>query len=438
MLSSTGMQATTNLSMLFTVSKYLFFLTFFFGFIGPVIFLDLGPFAIYPFRAFFLLLLLSTSVLLLSKPEYIYLLYERFFKYGWFFVLWFVYAIVSLLWVESFKWAFAELANIFFFGTLIPLGLLYIETRKDLNVLVFLWILAFILSLGVGIWEILTGNHLITSKFRMENFQNYKLETFIAYVPKHRTPTAFFYNQNNFATFISLSLPLAIFMLRGRFLRIVVLSLSAVVLIFTLSRANYVAFALLILMLPFFLDRRQNAIYLPFLTLLILSAISLLIFVINTPVVSKDIGIQRIYYKFRAKVLDVFKGSRDISASIRRDIWISSLEYWERSNFMGTGAGQVEYFLEEKPPRPIIYFKNPHNWFVEMLSKYGILVFISYMIFWMWIFLNLWHNRRDKLAKALMLSLICFIPASVSPSSLIPFYPHWALYVLLLGFVRTS
>jgi len=99
----------------------------------------------------------------------------------------------------------------------------------------------------------------------------------------------------------------------------------------------------------------------------------------------------------------------------------------------GVGAGNAEYYL----------LTNPHNWWLEILIDYGILIFVGYIIFYMGIIQNLWklyhkkQTREEKMiCEALLVSLVGFFLASISSSSIMAFKPQWLLFAFALSYLN--
>jgi len=89
-----------------------------------------------------------------------------------------------------------------------------------------------------------------------------------------------------------------------------------------------------------------------------------------------------------------------------------------------------------------IYFNigtNSYNLRIELLTNYGILVFVGYITFYMGIIRNLWklyHGKQTKeekmICEALLVSLVGFFFASISSSSIMAFKPQWFCFCLKL------
>lgn len=113
------------------------------------------------------------------------------------------------------------------------------------------------------------------------------------------------------------------------------------------------------------------------------------------------------------------------SDAIRVGLLKTGFDYSLRTYGFGVGAGQIEAWIETKGS--VFYtgnVTNLHNWWIELLAAYGVIVFVGYLVFYLNLFV---HNFRIvkstelKETRALSLSicsiLVGFVIASVSSSS---------------------
>jgi len=65
------------------------------------------------------------------------------------------------------------------------------------------------------------------------------------------------------------------------------------------------------------------------------------------------------------------------SNELRKNLILNGFDYLVESNYIGIGAGAFRsYALDDKGKRPVQGLSNPHNFVIEILSQYGILVFV--------------------------------------------------------------
>lgn len=112
----------------------------------------------------------------------------------------------------------------------------------------------------------------------------------------------------------------------------------------------------------------------------------------------------------------------------------------------GTGAGGIEQSMLSAP-YPTDGIINMHNWWMEILTEFGILVFIGYLIFYGKLFADFYRCARrthEPAIKAICMGLLCcmtgFLIASISPSSVMSIewlWVFWALAVAFHGYITS-
>ncbi len=425
-----------HISRLLKISFWISFLLGYVGVFGFVI--DLGPFSLYPFRLFYLILVSILAVRWLTDTREVVRFFHSGVRYGWFFMAWLVYLIFLSIWIVNVDYAKNEIFNLLILLTFILISIYLIEDEQDFQTLMKIWLFFYILNLAIGMWEVMTGNHLPTSKYHISSFSTYKAEVSILY-KRSFMPTTFFNNQNNFATYLTLSIPVVFFYVRNTLWRLLLSGAGVFLLLATLSRANLIALFVEALALPFFLSRRQNAIYIPVLiTSMVLSVFTVYV-IATTPLGIKDQRIQRFYENVRMKIVNFMKGGmgkRELSTRIRIGLIQNSIYYFEKTSGLGTGPGQLEYYIDKYPIAYTYYLKNPHNWWLEILAKYGIPIFILYILFLIYLFYNFLHFRQCPLARGFAIALLGFIPGSISPSGMMTFFPMWAFFIMSIGYIK--
>ncbi len=421
--------------------KFLYFVTFFLGYMGPFgLVIDLGPFSLYPFRIVFLFILFLIVIEWLLDNRKFVEFFRVNIKYTWFFLLWFVYIIFVSIWIVEFGYAKRELFNLLIFLLFIFTSVYLVEDERDFRVLMKTWLLFYILAILVGFWEVFTGSHLPTSKYHIAAFKTYIAEVSILY-RKSFMPTTFFFNQNNFATYLSLSIPIVFFYVRNTLFRYALASSGIFLLIATLSRANLIALFLEASILPFFLNRRQNMIYIPIYFTSILVAGLFVYSVAAGSIQLKDPRFERFYLTVRDKIVNFLKGDmgrRELSTRIRLGLIENSIYYFEKTSGLGTGPGQLEYYMDKFPVAYTYYLKDPHNWWLEILAKYGILIFLAYILFLVYLMYNFLLMRRCPLSRGLAIALVGFVPASISPSGMMTFFPMWAFFIMSMLYIKVT
>ncbi len=423
--------------MLLSISNLLkisYFTSFFFGFIGYAVYIKLGI-AISPFRFFFIITTFLLFLKFILEEGSFYNFLRNSIKYGWFLVILLFWAYLSLLWAVDFKYVPTELSNLTIYILFVLFSLAIIEDKRDLKILTYTWVFVFFISILVAFWEMLTAKHLITSQYHPKNYEYNKFETFIV-LTKVYIPTSFYGNQNDFSTYIILSLPIIFFMVRRYLIKLPLLLAGIFIIFYTVSRANLIGLLFQAVTLLFLMNRRFNLIYVPLLIISIFSTIYIVNYIASSPYPEfiKDERFKRFYGNIRNKIIATMKAKKDFSTIIRENLYKSSFEYFLDSKGLGVGIGQLKYLFENKPKYYVFYFSDPHNFYLEILAKFGIIVFFAYILFLIYIFLNTLNTISNPMSKAIFLSLLGFLFGSISPYSLILFYPFWAFVVIVINY----
>lgn len=412
--------------------KILFWLTIITAIIGPAFFtIPVGSYHLFLFRFFipFIFFLIILQILINRGKLFISIKNIKF--YLLFLILWLSYSIISVIWAIDKLAALRQIYFLFQGLFLIFLIILFIKTNKDFKRFFVLKILLLMGLLGIGFWEHLTGQHLVLSGFFEEARARFKF-----------IPTGIFYNPNDFTTFLTLTIPFLISLIRyvrKRAYKILaggLLVISFYFVLITGSRANLLAIALMMFILFFFLSNLKRKIKIIFTIFLVLFTVFLLF----------PNFFQTISTRFTSEVTSFgssyqwTKGSTINRVNLARN----ALYYLREFYGLGVGAGNIEGHIDNYAPywiRPGLL--NLHNWWLEILSEYGIFIFFSYLMFYLGLIYNLWKIWHKKLShiekmlcEALLLALISFSIASISSSSIMAFKPQWLLFGFALAFLN--
>jgi teichuronic acid biosynthesis protein TuaE len=390
---------------------------------------SIGPISLFPFR----IALISLIVIFLLKKGGKFELNTVHVKKSLIFhVFWVVYALTSLCWavdkVEAIKHVIFILLNVL----IIYFSIYFLRGPKDFWRLVNIWLIVFVFLLPIGVWEYLTGNHLPSSGLNVVDV-GYELYKF--------APTATFSNQNDYATWIALTFPLLLSLFRysgfglKRLFYGLVLLLTVLVLLFTTSRANYIAVGLSsVFWLLFMTNLREKFRYFVMICILLL---------LITKVLPEYLYEQLAYFIDDFVTLTEIGKGGDQGIDVRENLVKNGLIFFTWSWGFGLGAGNVEYYMAKFPVYPVGNIANVHNWFVELLANYGLFIFIGYVYFLIYVFFALWRIyktttsiKNQILAEALLCALVGFPISSISSSSLMAFTPIWIYFGFVLAFIN--
>ena len=415
---------------IFSIEKFFCYLVFFTGFFGVALFpIDIGPFMLFPYRIFLLFLWFIFGLHILIKGKIVF----AQSKIKWFLIFlcfWLAYAVISLAWAPSKSMAIRYLIFLFMGISVIFFSTYYFREKLDLQKFYLLWMGVFITLLFLGFWEHLTGYHLGVSKLYGETRLMLKF-----------IPTGVFCNQNDYATFLTLSIPFSIALMRYKknlwlYICGIGISIGAFYLIVvTGSRSNILAVLFeLVFILLFLLNFKRK---IKAIIAMGVCIILLFIFLLGP--------VQGFFSQIGGELNSIVSQteSRTGSVGVRMNLVRNGLLFLYSTIGFGVGAGNAEYYMTNFSQYYTAGIINPHNWWLEILIDYGILVFVGYIIFYIGIIRNLWkiyrmkQTREEKMiCEALLVSLVGFFFASISSSSIMAFKPQWLLFAFALSYLN--
>lgn len=399
------------------------------GFFGVALFpLDVGPFTLFLYRICLSLLWLLFAMRVLAKQTIPLANYPTRWSLL-FFAFWLVYAILSLGWAPSKGAGVRDVVFLFMGASLVLFSTYYLRGVPDLRTWHRIWVGVLCAFVVLGLWEHVTGQHLPVSAFFGESRARFMFR-----------PTGVFFNPNDFATFLALSIPFGVSVLRyGRRMapRLVACGAGAVafyLIVVTGSRANMLAVLLEVAFLGLFLTGFWQKV-----GVAMMGGIcgAILLFYTAGPVSS-------FFSEVSGELGSIYTQAKQESGSIaiRANLARNGLLFLHSTGGIGVGAGNSEYWMAHFAEYDTAGILNPHNWWLEVLMEYGVLVFVGYVALYVGLIRGLWrawrasHDRVHRMvAEALLLSMVGFAVAGVSSSSIMAFKPQWLLFAFAIGFV---
>jgi len=252
--------------------------------------------------------------------------------------------------------------------------------------------------------------------------------------------TSLFGNQNNFATYLTLTLPYFLTLpvvfrdVRLKTLGCVGAAATLIALLFTGSRSNLLASGLILLglIVVLGLDRRSRV------QLVAAGVVGALAVLLVVPSVLGS-GIvplpQGAVTKFNFGLLATQREAGIGSGAVRGSLLSDGLDLVKQTNGLGVGAGNAEDQVRALANFPGA--ENLHNWWLEVLVDLGVVGFALFVAFYLSLLrgqLKASRQARDPMIRWLGLSgglsLIGFIVGSLGPSSVIHFGPMWITFGL--------
>lgn len=256
--------------------------------------------------------------------------------------------------------------------------------------------------------------------------------------------TSLFGNQNNFATYLTLSLPYFVAIpivvrdIRLRMIGFVGTAIALGALLYTGSKSNLIALALIFvaLILVIASDRRRRG------RLVVAGAFVVVVAAIIVPSVLGGGLVKlpdRAVEKFNFGLLRSQVNSGSGSGGVRSSLLTDGLDLVARSGGLGVGAGNAEANVRSLNNFPGV--ANLHNWWLEVLVNGGVVGFAIWLA--IYAYLVRWcigAARRGAtplvryLGLAGALSLAGFVAGALGPSTAIHFAPMW----ITLGLCMTA
>jgi teichuronic acid biosynthesis protein TuaE len=438
----------------------LFYLMVVFALLGPSFGISIqANFTLTLFRIFFVLLGFSLFVRLVRERE-LGISYTHSIQWvGRFFLFWFIYGVISLTWAVSLP---SGIRYLIFLGMMSLLTLsfpAFVKTDQQYRKLMRILFAVFTFIVFVGVFESITLLHLPSSR---------------AFGTSSADVTSVFTNQNDLGTCITLTFPFltaGLIMLKierkQQWMLYFVAVYAIYVLLATGSRSN-VLFALPVSMIVFVLalayavDKSTWSKKFWVKSIFALVAGVLIVIVMSSLFLSDAAreatrskltnmfgffqDIRKTPWQLDTGEFGVIRGSTGESATVRKFLIINGLKFLHKSYYFGVGAGNVEVWMKGAPK---VNKVNMHNWWIEILVNFGILVFIIYLFFYLWLLYRLWKLVQPKKTPSLhpwlrwgavssLASLMGYVLGAVSPSTAIHFTPMWISIGVALAVIQRS
>jgi teichuronic acid biosynthesis protein TuaE len=398
------------------------------SFIGPAFFsVNFGPISLFPYRIFYL-----ASFLLFIWYWY----KEKQSSLKWkeikvkpallFLLLWLSYGFLTFVWAKSLTAAIKDI--IFLFIGVTVIFIITFSFKKLVNFIIFMyiWIAMLIFLLLIGFWNHFTHQHLSVS--RINDLPDYY----------QGIPTSVFGNENDYASFICISIFFVLALIhhkKNKLLQIagVFLILASLYIMYvTNSRANFLALFLgLVSWFLFALNGKER------LRLLYFGCLGV------------SVGVIIFFNKVQLLALNIFgkvstlNASSDNSVDIRKNLLRNAVEFIQESYGFGVGSGNAEFYMRTQQIYPTQGFTNVHNWWAEIMLNYGVIIFILYVLLFFYlinrtyrIYKSIKSSNEKMVAEGLLLALITFSLASISPSSIMTLNYNWMLFAFAISFIN--
>ncbi len=339
-----------------------------------------------------------------------------------FLVFWLSYGAISLLWAKS---IIEGIKALFLLGLGISFVFLAVFTFTRMTHLFWYY----------GIWLVMTVILLMIGM--MNHFTQIQLPTSNLYGAaeyKRSYPTAVFFNQNDFATFLTISFFFYLSLTKNsrqvwlKTSGLLLAILCVVTIYWTESRASLLGvgfglIAYIYILLP--------KVFKKITALIGTAAFILAAFVFSGKAAEKIVGL--------INASDIYLNNEVLPSNIARINLLKNTIYFFVESFgFGVGAGNIPFYLKNESIYATNQVVEVHNWLAEIMGNYGIFVLLGYVTMYAVLFYRLYQlyqrkisRKHNVLLEAGMLGMVGFLVSSISPSSVSNLFFHW----VFLGFV---
>ena len=136
-----------------------------------------------------------------------------------------------------------------------------------------------------------------------------------------------------------------------------------------------------------------------------------------------------------------FENATVNSDAVRMNLIRNGLVFLKETFGFGVGTGNADYWMQTEPVYYVRGFTNMHNWWVEILTNYGILLFVLYILFYCYLFYSLYRKykesenmQRKRMCLLFMAFMGAFLVGSISSSSNWGKEWLWVLWALIIAF----
>lgn len=413
--------------------KFTIFLCIITSMIGSIGVLDinLGVFYLHPFRLcfIFLLFLMIINVFkVINNINYITIRNRRnnFYSIKFMFI-WFVYTVLSLIWVNDYSGWLLSARHIFIGLILCILFSQHLKDNLDFLFAFRMILIMIIIHNIIGWYEIFTSNYMFLPFERIETYSLLRL------------PVSTFFNVNDFATFMLFAVCVSFICFynanskKMKYISLITMLSSAMLIIVSDSRANILGLIILLVTFVYFTLGPQEL----FRLIKVLIVVGIIMIFYNTEIIIKFVGLIDKVINFSLPSSVIVSSSEDTRINLIRN----GFSFLLSTSGFGVGAGNFEYWVENRGLYDTNGVLNMHNWWMEILTCYGILIFALYIVFYIKLvisYTNKFRYSNCKIEKSISLGILCFIIsfiiASISSSTNITKLWLWVFWGMAVSY----
>lgn len=378
-------------------------------FIGVVISGFLGPYLALPaFPSFFLfriLIILHMLLFLFEKKDFKKL--DRVKIPLILFIIWILYSIFSLLWTQSPSLSIMAIYYQIESFYLLFAFIYYIDNFAKLKQILTWIVLIYIVTIAIGLWESLTGDHL---KYSAGNILSYG----------DTRPTGLLVNTNDYSSYLAFYIPVLLLCLFHKktifksLIGIAALGILTFIILETESRSGLIAFSVVVLLMLYKIFHHKIMFFFG----LIMSTL---------------IGLCFLLVQHGAQLTAYFTGKTD-STNQRAFMYETIFQLCKEHYFLGVGIGVTPKFVftalygTSNIPDAMQRTMSAHNLWLSNLSDVGILGFFPFILFTIWFIVHamrVYAQNQQLLAAIPICILVAFAAISIGSSSIFEMRIVW-------------
>lgn len=347
-----------------------------------------------------------------------------------FFLLYICIPVLSIIWINDFDLYFGKILDIVNHVLIFFIVLYYSKVKKNyIEYVCYIFLFISIIYCCVSLWEIITLQHFSYSHY---------------YGKPIPIPTGFFVNENNQAMVILFIFPFLIYIydtLKNKILKGIVFTvILSITVIVCIEGARLVLMVLLPVFMCFVLLKLPKKITI---FLIILFIFGLNHFSKKYP---DDFSLAREYMIHQYRSIGEEKNGIILgSTKSRINMLKRAIRIFGQQPLLGSGAGGYDFIVRNDDFSDVEWIENTHNYFFETLANYGIIVFMSLILFWFTIMMKLFNiyskakkGKNKTFIICSIIFMIFFIFGSSIPSSMTNLYQCWVMFGLIVAFLTEN
>ncbi|MDO6390988.1 O-antigen ligase family protein [Pontibacter sp. BT731] len=378
--------------------------------------LNLSFFQLYPLRLFGIIGLVFLLTNHKSRDPFLTFI----FRYTVFFLL---FGFFSILWAPNTVLAIKEFGILQTGLTFTWLICRYVDTEERIELVIAIWVVGAIFVNLIGLWEVVNQQFLIKTEVGAQTERAIARIGFLA-------PRGIFNNQNNYAFFNGITSLILLGRLIKKYqptylyiLNVLSFGLSFFLLVCSYSRAAIGGFTIASAFFLLFIFFSKNSVKSNLVNIILLSFAAFIALIIISPSTIES---------FSDKLFLVVEKNNIRTEEGRSNLYTASLAYAYESLGIGRGPGASINNLGGLPP---------HNYFLQILIDYGILI----VLLQLWILCRVFkrlgnykHIIHNAMPPMMQASILAFPLLSIGPSSIVGEGVFWLWLGVIIAYSSIS